>query len=100
MGEDEDRRVIRRLVSPPATPVLVPRTADRAEHVAAHDVRAAGAHQPVLGGEVGFVGHLAEMPGVELHAADAERVLAALVGSGGEAVERDGHVARGCGHVS
>src|SRR5215203_5400437 len=47
MGEDEDRRVVGRLVAPPAAPVLIPAAANRAEHVAAHDVRAARTHQPV-----------------------------------------------------
>ena len=50
VGEDEDGGVIRRLVAPPAAPVLVPGAADRAEHVAAHDVGAARTHQPALGG--------------------------------------------------
>jgi hypothetical protein len=37
---------------------------------------------------------------VELQAADAERVVAALIGAGDEAVERDGHVACGWCHVN
>jgi hypothetical protein len=37
---------------------------------------------------------------VELYAADAERVVAALIGAGDEAVERDGHVACGWCHVN
>ena len=41
VGEDEDRAVVRRVVTPPALPVLVgPGTAHRAEHVAAHHHRA------------------------------------------------------------
>jgi hypothetical protein len=98
VGHDEDGGVVGRLVAPPAAPVLVPRAADRAEHVAAHDVGAARAHQPALGGEIRLVVDLAEMPRVELHAADAQRVVAALAGAGDEAVERDGHVTRGDGH--
>jgi len=35
---------------------------------------------------------------VELQAADAERVVAALIGPGDEAVERDGHVTCGWCH--
>ena len=41
--EDEHRCVVRRLEPPPAAPVLLPLTADRPEHVAAHDVGAARA---------------------------------------------------------
>ena len=41
VGEDEHRGVERRLVAPPALPLLVrPRPAERAELVAAHDLRA------------------------------------------------------------
>jgi hypothetical protein len=43
---------------------------------------------------------LVQVPVVELQAADAERVLAALIGAGDEAVERDGHVACGWCHVN
>ena len=39
MCEHEDRRVIRRVVAPPAFPGLVPRPSAAAEHLAAHDVR-------------------------------------------------------------
>jgi hypothetical protein len=42
---------------------------------------------------------LVEVPVVEFQAADAERVVAALIGAGDEAVERDGHVARCWCHV-
>src|SRR5262249_40219362 len=38
MGQDKDRNVIRRVVSPPPLPVLVrPRTADGSEHVSPED---------------------------------------------------------------
>jgi hypothetical protein len=37
---------------------------------------------------------------VDVQAADAERVVAALIGARDEAVERDGHVACGWCHVS
>src|SRR5881392_3690940 len=33
MGEHKDRRVVRRLGTPPAAPVLIPLAADRPEHV-------------------------------------------------------------------
>src|SRR3954451_24475593 len=38
MGEHEHRRVVRRLGTPPAAPVLIPLAADRPEHVPPHDV--------------------------------------------------------------
>jgi hypothetical protein len=38
------------------------------------------------------------MPSVDVPAADAERVLAVLVGAGDEAVQRDGHVTGGLRH--
>src|SRR3954451_25333679 len=94
MCEYEDRRVVRRLRTPPAAPVLIPLAADRPEHVAPHDVRAARAHEPAGRRRVGVVGSLvAEMPAVELAPTLAERVLAALVGPSDETVERDRHVA-------
>src|SRR5437763_12346156 len=41
VGEDEHRRVIWRIVSPPSPPIAIPGAPDRAEHVAAHDIRTA-----------------------------------------------------------
>src|SRR3954465_12048760 len=99
MGEHEHRRVVRRLGPPPAAPVLIPLAADRPQHVAAHDVGAARAHEPAGSGLVGLVGALvAEVPGVELPSALPERVLATLVRPGDETVERDRHVAGGVRH--
>src|SRR2546428_4142903 len=49
---------------------------------------------------VGFMDGLVQVPVVELQAADAERVVAALIGAGDEAVERYGHVACGWCHVN
>src|SRR3954468_12527140 len=99
MGEHDHRCVIRRLGPPPAAPVLLPLTADRPEHVAAHDVGAARAHEPADSGLVGLVGALvAEVPAVELPSALPKRVLATLVRSGDETVERDRHVAGGVRH--
>jgi hypothetical protein len=49
---------------------------------------------------VGFMEGLVQVPVVELRAADAKGVLAALIGAGDEAVERDGHVAGGWCHVN
>src|SRR4051812_30443446 len=99
MGEHEHRRVVRRLGTPPATPILIPLAADRPEHVSPHDVRAARAHEPVGRGRVGVVGALvAEMPGMDLAPSLTEWILAALVGSSDETVERDRHVAGGVRH--
>src|SRR6266513_2885912 len=94
MGEHEHRRVVRRLGTPPAAPVLIPLAADRPEHVPPHNVRAARAHEPAGRRRVGVVGALvAEMPAMELAPPLAEWILAALVGPSDETVERDRHVA-------
>src|ERR671928_274862 len=99
MGEHKHRRVVRRLRTPPATPVLIPLAADRPEHVPPHDVRAARAHEPAGRRRVGVVGALvAEMPAMELAPTLAEWILAALVGPSDETVERDRHVAGGVRH--
>src|SRR3954452_14404415 len=98
-GEHKHRRVVRRLGTPPAAPVLIPLAPDRPEHVPPHDVRAARAHEPGGRRLVGVVGALvAEMPAMELAPALAERILAALVGAGDETIERDRHVAGGVRH--
>src|SRR5581483_11280417 len=100
MRQDEHRRVVRRLLAPPAAPVVVgPRPAHRAEHVAAEDPRADTAKallrhlmvRPGLAARLSL--HLAPEPGVDepLHhfrAVHAERVLQTLVGTGAETVER------------
>src|SRR2546423_7677690 len=100
MGEHKDRRVVRRLGTPPAAPVLIPLAADRPEHVPPHDVRAARTHEPVGRRRVGLVGaRVAEMPGMELAASLTEWILAALVGPSDETVERDRHVAGGVRHL-
>src|SRR3954466_4569964 len=94
MGEHKHRRVIRRLGTPPAAPILIPLAADWPEHVPPHDVRAARAHEPAGRRRVGVVGALvAEMPGMKLAPTLAEWILAALVGPSDETVERDRHVA-------
>ena len=82
--EDEDRSVVGRLVTPPAAPVALPRTPNRPEHVASHHVRAAWAQQQVACAGVGVVDGLVQVPVVELQAANAERVVAALIGAGDE----------------
>src|SRR5947208_7055214 len=99
MGEHKHRRVVRRLGTPPAAPVLIPLAADRPEHVPPHDVRAARAHEPVGRRRVGVVGALvAEMPGMELAPTLTEWIIAALVGPSDEIVARDRHVAGGVRH--
>src|SRR3954453_17229699 len=99
MGEHKHRRVVRRLGTPPAAPVLIPLAADRPEHVPPHDVRAARAHEPAGRRRIGVVGALvAEMPAMDLAPTLAEWILAALVGPSDETVERDRHVAGGVRH--
>src|SRR5438876_2791634 len=94
MGEHKHRRVVRRLGTPPATPVLIPLPADRPERVPPHDVRAARAHEPACRCRVGVVGALvAEMPGTELAPTLSAWILAALGGPSDETVERHRHVA-------
>ena len=73
--------------------------ADRAKHVAAHDVGAARAQQTTLCGGVRLVRALVpKVPAVKLEAPLAEGVFAALIRPGDEAVEGDRHVAGGIGH--
>src|SRR5262245_55108988 len=97
--EDEDRSVVRRLVAPPAAPTALPRTANRAEHVASHHVRAAWAQQQVACAGVGIVQRLVEMPVMQLDPATAERVLEALVRSCDKTVERNRHMTGGFAHA-
>src|SRR4051795_10902239 len=99
MGEHEHRSVIRRLGSPPPTPVLLPLTADRPEHVAAHQISASRTHEPASRRLVGLVGALvAQVPAVQLPPALAQRVLATLLWPGDEAVKRNRHMTRGVLH--
>ena len=99
MRQHEHRRVIRRLVAPPALPALVgPWAAHGAEHVAAEDPRA-DVLEALLGNAVVDAGlpvvvsvHPAphahvEEPVHQLGPAHAERILQALIGPGGEAIE-------------
>src|SRR5262245_31314889 len=99
--QDEDRRVIRRLVSPPALPALVrPRAADGPEQVAADDPGAEPRHPLLRDGVVDtrlallVAVHLppdarGEEPLEQLRAPDTERVLEILVRAGRVAVDRD-----------
>src|SRR6188768_2540549 len=99
VSEDEDGIVVRRIVSPPALPRLVPRARAAAEHVPSHD-GGAGAGEDVLGERRALVDlpaflamALAErlerdQPLVELLTAYAERLLRRLVPAGDKAVDR------------
>ena len=95
--EHEDVVAVGRVLPPPAAPRVVrPRAPDRAEHVASHDGRA----DPLIAATEPRVVHAGRAaltavrrlphPEVQSLAADAERVLAALPGTGDEAVERHG----------
>jgi len=99
-GEHEDRVVEGGVLAPPTAPRIVPpRARASSEHVAAHD-RGADVLEPALHDGRARVDlapflavHLAkdlerEEPSVELHPADAERVLLALARAGDEPVQR------------
>src|SRR4051794_41427815 len=102
MGDDEHVRVVRRVVTPPALPLLaspVP-AADRPEHVAAYhagaDVLARFLDDPRAGIDLAALLVVRLAPGgqrndpvVKPLAALAERVLLALVRAGNESVRRD-----------
>ncbi len=102
MREDEHRRVEGRVLAPPAAPGGIPRAVAAAEHPAPHDVRA-GARERLLGDPRVIVGRRPagspEEPLVQALAALPERVLEALVRSGGEAVEGHGDLARDARHA-
>src|SRR5205823_2919109 len=110
VGEHVDRRVVGRVLAPPAPPRLVPRPVATAEHLAAHDVGAGASADLVDDLRVGValtalfavltapaVGH--EDPLVQAHPALADGVLEALVGPGDEAVEGHRDVAGDCAHA-
>src|SRR5204863_5671258 len=99
--EDENRMVIRWILSPPTPPRFfrIPGTGMSAEHVASHYRRADVGHRILddLGAGVYCAAfhalHLTpdlerKHPLVEAHPTDAERILDALIGAGDEAVER------------
>ena len=96
--EDEDGAVVRRLGSPPAPPVAAPLAADRAEHVATHDVGASREDRVEFGAMVvGVLEHpLVDHLGGEV----AEGRLLALVRPGREAVGGDGQICIDAGHVT
>lgn len=94
VSQHEDRRMIRRLFTPPASPALVgPRSAHRAEHVAAEYPRTKTAEAALryvvvdAGFAVGQAMHLAPSPRIEkpfheIGAVDPERVLEVLIRTG------------------
>ena len=101
MGQDEDRRVERRVGTPPALPLGVLGPSGRAELPGTHDLGA----DPLIvlpqegvveaGAASGFADHLVppsglEHPLVQPFAGVAERCLEALTFAGAETVERDG----------
>src|SRR5262249_35220182 len=98
--EDEDRRVVGRIVAPPSFPALVePRPADRPKHVASQDPRAdvaetarrkfvVGSGRAALSAMHPLKGAGGKRPFVQRAAAGAERIVAVLVGSGAVTVKR------------
>src|SRR5947207_1335983 len=102
--QHEHRHVIRRVLAPPAAPLVVgPRPAYGAEHVSAHDIRT-DAFPEALGKIVvgtrrptRFAVYLAkraraDVPAVQLLTTHAEWVLQPLAGAGAVPVERDREV--------
>ena len=99
VGQNEDGHVVGRGVAPPTFPGVVgPGSADGTEHVAAEDPGADVFKAPLdelvihAGFAAGLAHHLmlgagGELPIEDLHSADAERVLEALIGTGAVAVE-------------
>jgi hypothetical protein len=101
VGQHEDRHVIGRVVTPPAVPrgILAPSAGPAPEHIATHHDRAdAGLrlldHRRARVDLATLLSllpapHLErEDPLVQLQAADAERVLLTLVGTGDEPIQR------------
>ena len=100
MCQHEHRSVVRRLRTPPAAPIGgAPLAAHRAEHVAAHDVRATRPEEPLRESFVDRVLRIVEVPIVKLSSADAEWVVHTLVRPRYEPVEGDRHVTGDEGHT-
>src|ERR1700694_1667538 len=105
MGEHENRRMVWRLVAPPALPLLIPISGPTPKHLAAHDVGADTLGDLIGDVRVGIVqaAHLAllsapagrrEHPLVKAHPALTGRVFNALIRPGAKAVQRDRDLAR------
>src|SRR5881396_1857541 len=103
MREDEDRRVERRVGTPPALPLRVIVPSRGAELPGTHDLGADPRIVPPrksvvdAAGAAGLADHLAPPPGgehpfVQSFAGVAERCVVALRFAGAEAVERDREV--------
>jgi hypothetical protein len=102
MGKHEDRRVVRRVITPPALPAVVrPGPSDWPEHIAAHDPRSNSREAPrrkvvVDAGRSPLVsvhlpkGTSGESPIVQGQTANSQRMLQVLPGTGSVAVEGDG----------
>src|SRR3954451_19009432 len=93
MGEHKDRRVVRRVGTPPAAPVLIPLAADGPEHVPPMTYAPRGRMSQPVAVASASLRLVAEMPAMEPAPTLAEWILAALVGPSDETVEPDRHVA-------
>src|SRR5208283_2236644 len=105
MRQHEDRRVVRRLIAPPAFPAVVwPRATNRAKHVASDNPGADSAKSlfghGIVDSSLAIVGaavHGAPDPSLkeplhQLQAPDTERILQILVRPGAVAVDGDAKV--------
>src|SRR5204862_4998402 len=102
--QHEHRHVIRRVLAPPAAPLVVgPRPAYGAEHVSPHDIRTdafpealgkivVGTRRPARFSVYLVKRARADVPGVQLLTTHAEWVLQSLAGAGAVPVERDREV--------
>src|SRR6516162_2149645 len=111
VGEDKHWVVIGRFLAPPASPrVIRPLSADRPEHVPAHD-RGTDVRPPLLDHRragIGFAApsaavHVLELPErehplVQFEPADAERIVLVLVWTGDVPVERHRDMQSELGH--
>src|SRR5262245_28332712 len=98
MRQNEDGRVIRRLLSPPPLPAVVrPGTSNRTEHVSSEDPGADAGEAPrrhlVVGARFAPLAPVHPLPGLrakepveQLLAADAQRMLEILVRARAESV--------------
>jgi hypothetical protein len=99
MGEHKDRRVIRRLVSPPTSPTFIqPRPTDRSKHVAPENIRAdlieaLRRDSVVDAGLTVFIavhplpGARGKEPVKHFESANSERILKILIRPGAEAID-------------
>ena len=91
MRQDENRRMIGRLVTPPTLSFLIPGTAARTEHIPAHDESGGLDYRLDCGGvRLGLFEH----PPVQAGSPFAQRILQALTRTCNEAIKRNRQV--GC----